>query len=265
VWPAQGVLKENVFMSLLRDFVARMSDARRVVVFTGAGVSQESGLDVFRGTDGTWSRVRPEDFATPEAFARDPRRVWAWYTERFAAMRGAAPNAAHRTIASWQERFPSLVVVTQNVDRLHQRAGSRHVLELHGTIWDSHCGRCGRSRPTAEVLGGVAAGELPAPCGCGGLLRPSVVWFGEALPAAAFGEAAAETGRCDAFLVVGTSAVVWPAAGLIELAANAGALVVEVNREPSALSALADVALTGAAGDLLPRLDAELAAWRSRS
>lgn len=252
-------------MSLLRDFVARFAAAQRVAVFTGAGVSQESGLDVFRGADGTWTRFRPEDLATPEAFARDPRRVWAWYAERYGAMRRSAPNPAHRVIASWQERFPSLLVVTQNVDRLHQRAGSRHVLELHGTIWDSHCARCGRSRPTDQVLAGVAPGELPAPCPCGGALRPSVVWFGEALPAAAFADAAAEAGRCDAFVVVGTSATVWPAAGLIELAAAAGALVVEVNREPSALSELADVALAGAAGELLPRLDAELAAWRSRS
>jgi NAD-dependent deacetylase len=258
-------LKQNGLVALLRDFVARFAAARRVVVFTGAGVSQESGLDVFRGTDGTWSRFRLEDLATPEAFARDPERVWAWYRERYAAMRQASPNAAHRVIASWQERFPSLLVVTQNVDRLHQRAGSRRVVELHGTIWDSHCARCGRSRPTAELLEGVAAEELPRPCACGGLFRPSVVWFGEALPAAAFSEAADETGRSDVFVVVGTSAVVWPAAGLIELAAGAGALVVEVNREPSALSDLAQVALQGPAGEILPRLDAELAAWRSRS
>lgn len=235
----------------------RIRKARRVVVFTGAGVSQESGLATFRGSGGLWERYRAEDLATPEAFARDPRLVWDWYADRFSAMRAATPNAAHRTIARWQDRFPSLLVVTQNIDGLHQRAGSAHVVELHGTIWRSHCRGCGRSVETAEI----AAGELPPACPCGDLLRPSVVWFGEALPLVAFERANEAAGRCDLLVAVGTSARVWPAAGLIQVAAASGALVVEVNREPSALSDLAHAALVGAAGELLPALDRELGRW----
>jgi NAD-dependent deacetylase len=250
-------------MDVEPEVLARLAAASRVVVFTGAGVSQESGLEIFRGSDGTWSRFRPEDLATPEAFARDPRRVWSWYRERHGAMQRAVPNPAHLVIASWQARFPSLVVVTQNVDGLHQRAGSTRVLELHGRIRDSHCARCGRSRPTAELLEGVVPGGMPHPCVCGGLFRPSVVWFGEALPEEVFAEAADATDHCDALLVVGTSAQVWPAAGLIEVAAASGALIVEVNREPSALSDLAHATLLGPAGGILPELDRRLEAWRS--
>jgi NAD-dependent deacetylase len=228
-------------------------------------VSQESGLDVFRGPGGSWERFRPEDLATPEAFARDPERVWRWYRQRFDAMRRAEPNPAHRTIARWGEHFASLLVVTQNVDGLHQRAGSRDVAELHGRLRDSRCAGCGCVRATAELLDGLGAAELPAPCTCGALFRPAVVWFGEPLPAGEVERAAEASRRTDAFLVVGTSARVWPAAGLIEVAADSGALVLEVNREPSALSHLAAATLAGAAGEILPALDRELETWRSRS
>lgn len=234
--------------------------ARSLVVFTGAGVSAESGLGTFRDPGGLWERFRPEDLATPEAFERDPALVWRWYAHRFGAMRRAEPNPAHRTIASLERQFPSLLVVTQNVDRLHQRAGSSTVLELHGTIWRSHCSRCGRSEATDEL---PAADPPPPRCSCGGRFRPSVVWFGEGLPAATF-ERAIEAARCaDLFLVVGTSATVWPAAGLIEIAADAGAAVIEVNREETPLTSLATLHLAGAAGVVVPELAEEIARWRS--
>jgi NAD-dependent deacetylase len=260
-----------VASEVVSEWLPRFARADRVVVLSGAGVSQESGLGTFRGAGGVWQRFRAEDLATAEAFARAPALVWGWYAERFAAMCRAEPNPAHRTIASWDDRFPSLTVVTQNVDGLHQRAGSRDVVELHGTLGRSHCADCGRSRPTAELIDpetgsdpAVAQREPPG-CSCGGLFRPSVVWFGEALPAAAFERAHRLARESEIFLVVGTSAEVWPAAGLIEVAAGAGALVVEVNVEPSALAHRVAVELTGAAGAVLPALEAELGRWRSRS
>lgn len=243
----------------------RLAAAERVVVFTGAGVSQESGLGTFRGPGGLWERFRPEQLATPEAFERDPGLVWRWYAARFDAMRAARPNPAHATIARWSARFPSLLVVTQNIDGLHQRAGSRDVLELHGTVWESCCTRCRRTRATADLLAAAGGRLPPPPCACGGLFRPAVVWFGERLPERVFARALEEARRCDALIAVGTSARVWPAAGLIEEASAARALVVEVNREPSALCELADVPLGGAAGEILPALDLELGAWPARA
>ena len=247
---------------------ARLARAERVVVFTGAGVSQESGLGTFRGAGGYWERYRAEDLATPEAFARDPGLVWRWYRERFEAMREAVPNPAHRTIASWSARFPSLTVVTQNIDRLHQRAGSPDVLELHGTIWLVRCVGCGRVSETAAALAemtALAADAWIPRCVCGGRLRPAVVWFGELLPDGVFERAARATEECDLLLAVGTSATVYPAAGLVELAAARGALVVEVNPQATPLSALAHLSLEGRAGEMLPALDRELDRWRSHS
>jgi NAD-dependent deacetylase len=250
---------------LAEPLLERLAAARSLVVFTGAGVSQESGLDVFRGPGGSWERFRPEDLATPQAFARDPARVWRWYRQRFEAMRRAEPNPAHRTIARWGDRFASSLVVTQNVDGLHQRSGSADVAELHGRLYDCRCSGCGRIRATADLLDGPGGADLPPPCACGALFRPAVVWFGEPLPSREVERSLEASRRADAFVVVGTSATVWPAAGLIEVAADAGALLIEVNREPSALSHLADATLVGAAGEILPALDRELEAWRSRS
>lgn len=244
-------------MEILRQ---RVTAAERVVVFTGSGISQESGIGTFRGPGGLWERFRPEEVATPEAFAAHPERVSRWYAERFAAMRAAQPNPAHRAIAIWQELFPSLVVVTQNIDRLHQRAGSREVLELHGTLWVSRCARCGREMPTEELS---PAEPSPVICSCGGLFRPSVVWFGEPLPMDVFRRAEEEASAADLFVVVGTSGTVWPAAGLIEVAAASGATLVEVNREETPFSDLAAATLRGAAGELLPGLTEEWSRWRS--
>jgi NAD-dependent deacetylase len=234
----------------------------RVVVFTGAGISQESGIPTFRDAGGLWETFRPEELATPEAFAARPGVVWRWYRWRFERVRAAEPNAGHREIARWQELFPSLLVATQNVDRLHQRAGSRDVVELHGDLWTARCERCGEETGMEEAIG--RGGEPPL-CACGGRLRPNVVWFGEMLPAAAFERAAEAAARADLFVVVGTSARVYPAAGLIEIAASSGAEVIEVNREATPLSPLAARTLRGAAGEVLPKLTPELERWRSRS
>jgi len=236
----------------------------RLVVFTGAGVSAESGLATFRGVGGLWADFDPVTLATPEAFARHPKRVWDWYVARYVGVRDSEPNAAHRAIARLETVFPSLLVVTQNIDRMHQRAGSRRVLELHGNIWNARCNACGREVDMATLVDladpgapGDPRGHSPR-CGCGGRMRPSVVWFGERLPEAAFEEAAEAAAASDLFITVGTSATVYPAAGLIELAADRGAFVIEVNREATPLSHLAGRVVREPAGEALPRLVDEL-------
>jgi len=196
-----------------------------------------------------------EDVATPEAFARDPLLVWRFYAMRREKAKSAQPNPAHLAIARMQALFGSFCVVTQNVDGLHQRAGSRPVLELHGSLWTVRCTGCGASRVDEQV----PLPELPPRCPvCGGMERPGVVWFGEALPEAVWREAEKLCQAVDGMVVVGTSGVVWPAAGLVELAAASGAVVVEVNPEPSALAHLARVHIPMKAGQALPALEAAL-------
>lgn len=239
----------------LRD---RVAAAARVVVFTGAGVSRESGLATFRGKEdqSLWSRYRPEELATPEAFGRHPERVWQWYAWRHGAASAAEPNPAHHAVVRLAELFPSFLVVTQNVDGLHQRAGSRGVLELHGTLRDARCHACGRRMEMKIAL--ERSPESPPRCDCGGLYRPAVVWFGEMLPTETLERAMAEAARCDLLLAVGTSATVFPAAGLIELAHRGGGAVIEVNPEPTAFSHLADLRLVAPAGEALPALEREV-------
>ncbi|MFH1177797.1 MAG: NAD-dependent deacylase [Acidobacteriota bacterium] len=229
--------------------------ARRVVAFTGAGVSAESGVPTFRGALGLWEGRPVEEVATPQGFHANPELVWRFYDERRTKLATVVPNPAHLVLARWQERFAHFRLVTQNVDELHQAAGSREVLQLHGSIWRLRCSSCGAEREDRRV----PLPELPPRCrGCGGLERPGVVWFGEYLPAEVLGAAGQAAASCDVLLVVGTSAVVYPAAGLVEIASRAGGKVIEVNPEASALAHLADVALRGPAGELLPRLDALL-------
>ncbi len=221
------------------------------MVLTGAGVSAESGLPTFRGSGGLWKQYRAEDLATPEAFARDPRLVWEWYDSRRQAHAGAQPNAAHLALAELERRAPGFTLVTQNVDSLHERAGSRNVIHLHGEIWLARCTGCGRE--TRDERTPLA--ELPPRCeACGALMRPGVVWFGEPLPRQAWERAEEATRAAGVLLVVGTSAVVYPAAGLVPLAQSCGARVIECNMEETPFSAGLDRSFRGRAGELLPKL-----------
>ena len=230
----------------------RVRSAERVVVFSGAGVSRESGLDTFRGVGGLWERMRPEELATPQAFRADPEKVWRWYAWRHQRVAAASPNPAHHAIAKMEAVFPFIRVVTQNVDGLHERAGSRHLLELHGTLARACCTRCRRTRDMGEAI--AESPEAPPACPCGGMFRPAVVWFGEPLPEETFAEACEAAAACDLFLSVGTSATVYPAAGLIELAHRAGACLIEVNPEPTPFSGLMDLCLAAPAGEAVPAL-----------
>lgn len=220
-----------------------------VVVLTGAGVSAESGVPTFRGADGLWRTYRAEDLATPHAFASDPQLVWEWYQWRRELVAACRPNPAHEFIARLErEHRGDFLLVTQNVDGLHRLAGSEQLVEVHGNLWEVRCTSCGRSREDRTV----PFPELPPRCDeCRGLLRPGVVWFGEALPEAALARAFASAERCEVMLVVGTSAVVYPVAYLPQLAKRAGAYVIEVNPDETPLTALADESWRGKAGEVL--------------
>ena len=240
-------------------FHERAQEARRVVVLTGAGVSAESGVPTFRGADGLWGRHRAEDLATPEAFARDARLVWEWYEWRRQLIAARRPSAAHEAIAALEMRVQDFLLVTQNVDGLHRRAGSRRIVELHGNLWRVRCLAEGTVTENLEV----PLPSLPPHCACGALLRPDVVWFGEALPTDAIRQAYDAAESCDVMLVVGTSALVQPAASLPMIAKAHGAYVVEVNLEPTPLSGVADESHHGKAGEVVPPLLGALAQPRS--
>jgi NAD-dependent deacetylase len=226
--------------------------AERLAVLTGAGVSAESGVPTFRGAGGLWEGHRVEEVATPFAFERDPRLVWRFYNARRAGLQTIKPNPGHQALVALEERFgrERFVLVTQNVDGLHRAAGSRHVLELHGNLARVRCIGCEQIQDRGlEVLD-----DLPKCLSCGKLVRPDIVWFHEALPEGIWQQAETAVHRCRCLLVVGTSAIVYPAAGLIDTARLAGAKVVEVNLEPTAASHQVDVGLYGPSGQLLPEL-----------
>jgi NAD-dependent deacetylase len=225
--------------------------ARHVCVLTGAGISAESGIPTFRDAmTGLWARFRPEDLATPEAFERNPRLVWEWYEARRAQVLNTRPNAGHRALVELAARVPRLTLVTQNVDNLHQRAGSSGVLEYHGNILRD---RCTVENIHTDRAVDLRAG-LPRCAACGGLLRPDVVWFGEAIPAGPLRLADAAAHDCDVFLAVGTSSLVFPAAGLAEIALARGVPVIEINPNATDLSPRADLVLRGPSGQVLPAL-----------
>ncbi len=230
-----------------------LEEALKIAVLTGAGISRESGIPTFRGTDGLWRNYSPEQLATPEAFARDPRLVWEWYDWRRSVIQKAQPNAGHLALAKLEQRKYAFTLITQNVDGLHDRAGSKNVLKLHGDIWQVRCQGCG-SVERNEGPAAIHYRTLPPRCPCGGLLRPGVVWFGESLPADLWEQALEASAQAQLFLVVGTSAVVYPAAGLAEVARQAGARLAVVNPEATPIDSLADWVLRGPSGELLPRL-----------
>jgi NAD-dependent deacetylase len=236
----------------------RLAGAESVTVLTGAGVSAASGIPTFRGSGGLWKKFRAEDLATPDAFDRDPRLVWEWYDMRRQAIAAAQPNAAHRVIASWSRRFASFALVTQNVDGLHELAGTRpeRLVRFHGSIWTLLCrDGCGAAPEGWEDRRSPLP-ELPPKCpACGGLARPGVVWFGEMIPPAALAAADAAL-DCDVCLAVGTSSLVMPAAALVDEARRRGAWTAEVNPEATPASAGVDLAIAGRAEEILPEVDA---------
>ncbi|MFQ5776389.1 MAG: NAD-dependent deacetylase [Terriglobia bacterium] len=237
-------------MAELETVQGWLAEADRIAALTGAGISKESGLAVFRGQDGLWRQRRPEQLATPEAFARDPRLVWEWYDWRRSVVARAEPNPGHYALVSLERRCQDFTLITQNVDGLHDRAGSERVLKLHGDLWTVRCLGCGAESVNRDV----PMRELPPRCRCGGLLRPGVVWFGESLPAEVLRHALEAARRAQVFLVVGTSAVVQPAASLPLVAKEGGARVVEINPEETPLTPIVDASFRGPSGEQLPRL-----------
>lgn len=222
-----------------------LHSAASVAVLTGAGVSAESGIPTFRSNGGYWRQHRFEDLATPEAFARDPKFVWVWYEERRRTIARAKPNAGHYGIAELERRKPVFTLITQNVDGLHDLAGSNAPIKLHGDIWTLRCTKCSK-----EGVDRTELDDLPPHCGCGGLLRPGVVWFGEMLPEGAMERATAAVRAADLLIVAGTSAKVYPAAGLVPLAKAA----IEINPEATDFSDDVTFSIRGTFAEILPKL-----------
>jgi NAD-dependent deacetylase len=238
------------------DLLQALKAAQHIVASTGAGISAESGVPTFRDAQtGLWSKFRPEELATPEAFLRNPKTVWDWYAWRRELVARAEPNPGHRALVALEASVPEFTLITQNVDGLHRRAGSRNVLELHGNIMQTKC----FSEDTL-VTEWKDHGETPPRCpACNGLLRPNVVWFGEALPADALEQAVTASRTCDIFLSIGTSTAVAPASSLPFTAHAAGAIIVEINPDATPLTRQAQHVLRGPAGEILPLLAAALA------
>ena len=234
-----------------------LRDAGRVMVLTGAGISAESGVPTFRGAGGLWKTYRAEDLATPEAFARDPRLVWEWYSWRREIIASCAPNAAHLALATAARERPAFRVVTQNVDGLHAEAAGPdgpRPLELHGSLFRTRCTRCDARWDDRQGVDATSLTTLPRCTACGSLARPDVVWFGESLNPDVFGEAAQLASMADVCLVIGTSAVVHPAAGLADMTRRAGGHVIEVNVADTPLTGAATIAIRGTAVDVVPAL-----------
>ena len=227
-----------------------LANAASVAALTGAGISAESGIPTFRGPGGLWRTYRAEDLATPQAFARDPHLSWEWYNRRRGIIATAEPNAGHVALAEVERRLPSFTLLTQNVDGLHDRAGSRRILKVHGDIWTLRCTACAREWRDARP----SLPELPPKCECGGLARPGVVWFGEGLPEDVWSAAVDAVRAAQVLLVIGTSALVYPAAGLVHLAQSAGAKVVEINVAETPVSAMVDLSWRASATTALPQL-----------
>lgn len=238
-------------MESTTEAVRRSLRTGQVVAFTGAGISAESHVPTFRGADGLWRNYSPERLATAEAFSSDPRLVWEWYDWRRGLIREAQPNPGHLALTEMQRRARGrFTLVTQNTDGLHERAGSQDVLKLHGDIWLLRCTNCGREDRNEQV----PIDPLPPLCRCGAILRPGIVWFGEMLPIDQWERAMNAARRADVFMAIGTSALVYPAAGLVQVARQSGARVVIVNPDPTPADELAEWILRGPAGEFLPRL-----------
>lgn len=227
--------------------IDKLKFAKSVVFFSGAGISAESGIPTFRGKEGIWNKFRPEELANFDAFIRNPQLVWEWYNYRKSIAHQSKPNEGHLAIVEFEKYFEEVIVITQNVDNLHRRAGSKIIYELHGNIEKNFCVKCKkRYEGDLEFKDGIPK------CSCGGLIRPDIVWFGEFLPVDQFQSSEKAARNCDIFFIVGTSAVVYPAASLVGLAKSNGAFLVEVNIEETEASSIADVSLFGESGKVLP-------------
>ncbi len=234
-------------LTLLKE---KLSSAGAITVLTGAGISADSGVPTFRGVDGLWRNYRAEDLATPEAFERDPRLVWEWYNWRRELIATTRPNDAHRAVERLERRCTDFWLITQNVDGLHRDAGSQKLSEIHGNIWKVRCTDCGAVEDNRDVPIAI----LPRCRRCDSVLRPHIVWFGESLFAKDLEQCAMVLRNCDILLVIGTSGVVYPAAGFASIAKQTGAFVAEINLDPTPQSALVDLTLHGRAKDIVPLL-----------
>jgi NAD-dependent deacetylase len=235
---------------VIRQIAEQIKASARVVVLTGAGISQESGVPTFRGADGLWQNFRAEELATPDAFYRDPVLVWRWYDWRRGLIKPLKPNPGHHALVELEQRIEAFTLLTQNVDGLHRAAGSENPIEIHGTIWRVRCLECKQTFENREVPIKI----LPKCEACGGLLRPDVVWFGESLDEKILRTTYTRLQRAEVVLIVGTSGVVQPAASFGIVAKRGGAFVAELNRSNTPQSSLFDLSIQGKAGELLPRL-----------
>lgn len=248
---------------LIAQAAALLAQTRYLAILTGAGVSKESGIPTFRDAQtGLWAQYDPQELATPQAFRRNPGLVWDWYQFRRGLVSAGKPNPGHRALADLEQDIPRVVVLTQNIDGLHQAAGSSDVVELHGNIHRNRCFSNCRGTPTLVDLADLSDKDASPPrCPyCGDTIRPDVVWFRESLAEEAIMRAYRASAECDVLLVAGTSGVVYPAAGLPQIAREAGNPVIEVNPEPSGVTPLADIFLRGPGGTVLPQLVDALAA-----
>jgi NAD-dependent deacetylase len=233
----------------------RLRSATRVTVLTGAGISAASGVPTFRGDEGLWRSFSPHQLATPEAFRQDPKLVWEWYNWRRELISKCQPNPAHRVIALWSKRYPGFALITQNVDGLHEKAGTEHVIRFHGSIWEVLCWNSCDASPERWIDSTVPLLEIPPACPhCGGLIRPGVVWFGEGIDTDILSESAKAL-QCEIFMTVGTSAQVYPAAALAGQAHANGAFTVEINLEETPASDDVDLSIQGPAETILQEIE----------
>ncbi len=236
--------------AMIQELKTRLARATAVTILTGAGISADSGIPTFRGKDGLWNNYRPEELASPQAFDRDPRLVWEWYNWRRTLIAARQPNPAHHALVELERRRSSFWLITQNVDGLHGLAGSRRLSEIHGNIWKVRCTQCGQI--TVDRTVPIA---IPPRCAtCRGLIRPHIVWFGESLNPVDLRRSEDALRRCEVLLMIGTSGVVYPAASFGPVAKEHGAFVAELNTDPTPHSDLVDMAIHGAAKDLVPQL-----------
>jgi len=241
---------------LIQNAIDILKTSKILFVLTGAGISAESGIPTFRGVDGLWKNYSVTDLATPEAFAKNPALVWEWYQWRQEIISRAKPNAAHTVLVEIEKKFDKFLLLTQNVDNLHQRAGSKNVLELHGNIFRSRCNTCGMVYETITKTEAKAA-NVPT-CTCGSFLRPDVVWFGEPIPQDIWQESLSFLSKADCAIICGTSGVVWPAAAIPQIAKTTGTKIIEVNLEQTPMTPIVDVSLLGKASEILTEIVSHL-------